>query len=398
MRDAFYLLAVLEILIGIYAFWEGVRWLRLARRRLATHPGFYAPRVALLCPCKGLEPNLEQNLAALAELDYPSYELFFTLASEADPACVVARRVAERSHVKARVVIAGAPEDCGEKVNNLRAAVQQLGGEFEVLVFADSDGRPGRAWLRQLVAPLGDARLGAASTFRWYLPDKGGFWSALAAAWNAPIATYLGEHRGNFCWGGGTAIRRKVFDEVGALEFWRGSVSDDYALTRALRRAGRRIHFVPEALVPTLHDVDFPGLLAFTNRQIIITRVNAPGLWARAALAQMLYCGTLFVGLLVLLDVWLAGDTGLDILLLVLVPPLLAAAKGYLRLVAVSELLPARRAELLGYAWAWTLLAALVPFVYLWNSVVAATTRRIEWRGVRYKLLSPQRTRILPGA
>jgi hypothetical protein len=74
---------------------------------------------------------------------------------------------------------------------------------------------------------------------------------------------------------------------------------------------------------------------------------------------------------------------------------LLAAAKGYLRLVAVSELLPAWKEKLLAYGWAWTLLAPLVPFVYLYNSLVAAFTRRIVWRGIRYELVSANQTRIL---
>jgi len=31
----------------------------------------------------------------------------------------------------------------------------------------------------------------------------------------------------------------------------------------------------------------------------------------------------------------------------------------------------------------------------VWNSLVAAFTRRIVWRGIRYALVSPQQTRIL---
>jgi cellulose synthase/poly-beta-1,6-N-acetylglucosamine synthase-like glycosyltransferase len=402
MVDILYLLVALEIFLGLYSLWEGARWLRLARRRLATHPGFYAPRVALVCPCKGVEPGLEQNIAALLDFDYSSYEVFFTLVSATDPAHDVLRRVVTQSKPgshsgmqKAHIVIAGPPEGCGEKVNNLRAAVEQIPQEVEVLVFADSDGRPARDWLKRLVAPLADARLGAATTFRWYLPDRGGFWSALAAAWNAAIATMLGEHAHNFCWGGGTAIRRKVFDEVGALEFWRGSVSDDLSLTRALRRAGRPIHFVPECLVPTLQDADFRSLVEFTNRQIIITRVYAPRLWGLGAGSHVLYSATLLLGVGVLLALWLAGTLALHILLLLLVVPLLAAAKGYLRLVAAIELLPAWKRKLLDYGWAWTLLAALVPFLFLWNSLVAAFTRRILWRDIRYELISPNQTRVL---
>ena len=210
MLTAFYILVGLQLLQGLYALWEGVRWWQMARRRLAAHPGFYAPRVAVICPCKGAEAGLEQNLVALTRFDYPHYEIFFTLADAGDPACEVIQRVAATSKPAVRTVVAGPPVDCGEKVNNLRAAVEQVGAEFEVLVFTDSDGRPGRHWLRHLVAPLGDAALGAATTFRWYLPDKGGFWSALASAWNAPIATLLGEHAHNFCWGGGSALACRV--------------------------------------------------------------------------------------------------------------------------------------------------------------------------------------------
>ncbi len=395
MSEAFYLLIALEVLLGLYSLWEGLRWLRMARQRLRAHPGFYAPRVAVICPAKGREARLEENLAALTSFEYPHYEVFFTLASADDPAYEVVKRVAARSKRPTHIVLAGPPEGCGEKVNNLRVAVEQLPPEFEVLVFADSDGFPGRHWLRRLVAPLGDARLGAATTFRWYLPDKGGFWSALAAAWNAPIATLLGDHNRNFVWGGGMAIRREVFEEVGARSFWRGSVSDDYSLSRALRQAGRRIDFVPECLVPTLHDTDFAGLIRFTNRQIIITRVYAPRLWVLGAASHLLYCASLVLGLVLFLEALFWGGPGLHLLMLLSVVALLAAGKGCLRLVAVSELLPTWREKLLAYGWAWTLLAALVPFLYLWNSLVAASTRQISWRGIRYELVSPTETRIL---
>jgi len=56
------------------------------QRRLKTDPGFYAPRTAVLCPCRGVEPGLERNLVSLCEFDHQNYEVFFVLASEADPA------------------------------------------------------------------------------------------------------------------------------------------------------------------------------------------------------------------------------------------------------------------------------------------------------------------------
>ena len=108
----------------------------------------YAPPATLVCPCKGLDEELEHNLTALVEQDYPDLEVIFVMASGDDPARAVCERVAARAKRPARVVIAGKPEGRGEKVNNLLAGVAAARAESEVFVFADSDGRPGPRWVR----------------------------------------------------------------------------------------------------------------------------------------------------------------------------------------------------------------------------------------------------------
>ncbi len=91
--DVFYLIVFVQIVLGCYVLWEGAQWLAMVRRRLRTPPGFYSPRVAVICPCKGLEPHLEENLTALIELDYSNYELFVVVVSEGDPALGAARKL-----------------------------------------------------------------------------------------------------------------------------------------------------------------------------------------------------------------------------------------------------------------------------------------------------------------
>ena len=395
MLTLFYLLVLEQILQGLYNLWDGVGWLRMAQRRAVSHSGFFTPRVALFCPVKGAEQGLEQNISALVSLDYPDYEIFFTMANPVDPARKIIERVAAGSKRKANIVIAGRPNECGEKVNNLQAAILKATNGFDVYVFADSDGRPGRNWLSRLVAPLADSNIGAVTTFRWFFPQTGGLWSAMASAWNAPAATYLGEHQRNFCWGGGTAIRREIFEQCNAFEFWKGSVSDDFSLTHALRQAGLPILFAPECMVPTMFDCDAAGLLEFTNRQIIITRVYESRLWVRGGFAHALYCGTILLGLGLFFSNLVTGATALHLLLPTLVPPVLSMARGVLRLAAILEVLPEWKSKLLADAWIWTFLAAVVPFLALWNTLVAMFSRQIRWRGIRYLLLSSGQTRIL---
>jgi cellulose synthase/poly-beta-1,6-N-acetylglucosamine synthase-like glycosyltransferase len=396
MENLFILLGSLQILVGLYLAYQAVVWLSYVRRRSSTDPGFYSPRTAVLCPCKGIEPGLERNLSSLCEFDHQNYEIFFILASESDPAASIIKRVIAQSRVKAHLVFAGAPQECGEKVNNLRAAIQQLPEDFEIIVFADSDGRPGHSWLRRLTAPLVDSRIGAATTMRWLIANKNDFPTLLLAAWNAPILTLLSENNAkNFCWGGGTAIRKSVFEQSGILDEWQHSVSDDYSMTTALHRAGRPIVFLPECLTVSYVETDSEGLLEFTNRQILITRVYSRILWATAFATHLLFCLTVVLGILSTLAAFFAGRPSLPLAALTFLPLLLASIRGALRVTAAQEMLPSLKSQIQAQSWIHLLLGVFIPFLYAINFVASSLTKTIRWRGIRYQLISPQQTRIL---
>jgi ceramide glucosyltransferase len=395
MESLFDILALIQIATGLYLLWQGVLWLVYVRRRLKTDPGFYAPRTAVICPCRGMEPGLERNLVSLCEFNHQNYEVFFVLASESDPAHSIVKRVAGTSRVKAHIVIAGKPENCSEKVNNLRVAVEQLPEEFEILVFTDSDGRPGKSWLQRLTAPLTDSRIGAATTMRWFLPNDNSLATALLAAWNASVVTMLGPHNRNFCWGGGTAIRRAIFEQIGMLDAWQYSFSDDYSLTMMIERSRRQIVFLPECLTPSYVQTDFANLLEFTDRQMRITRVYRPQMWITAFATHFLYCLTLVIGLLVAMNLALASRPAFQVLTLLILPLVLAAIRGALRVIGVTEALPSQRSQIMSQSWIYILLGMLVPLLFLANFLSSLVGRRIRWRGIDYELISPEQTRVL---
>jgi ceramide glucosyltransferase len=402
--ETFYVFIIVQIALGAYSLWDGVTWLQMVRRRLSRHAGFYSPVVALVCPCKGAEPGLEENLTALTRFEYSSYEIYFTLATSLDPALKIVERVKAASPRPVHIVIAGPPEDCGEKVYNLRRAVEAIPENFEVLAFTDSGVRLPRHWLSKLVAPLEDPRIGATTGYRWVIPSRtssrkaggsGGLASAFASAWDAAVATTLGRARENFCWGGATAIRRQTFVDAHVLDAWKGAVSDDFALTRALEEAGKPILFCAECLAPTLHPWTGASLLEFTDRQILIARVYAPRRWALGAAAHLSYSLTMIFAAVVIVTAMFASDPWIQMFLMALVVPLLAAIKGALRTVAIVELLPEWKKQLNEWGWVWFGLAPVVPFLFSWNFLASLFTRRIRWRNVRYELVSPTSTRVL---
>jgi ceramide glucosyltransferase len=397
--EVFYILVIIQIAAGAYSLWDGFRWLALVRKRMASHAGFYAPLAAVICPCKGSEPGLEENLTALANFDYPNYEIYFSLASSLDPALRSVERVKLTSPHPVHIVIAGPAQDCSEKVFNLRRAVESLPENVEVFVFTDSDVRNPRGWLQKLVAPLQDPRIGATTGYRWIIPSgkmgAGGFASALASAWNASVATLLGRPGENFCWGGGTAIRRRTFEDTHVIDAWTGAASDDWAMTRALEDARLPIVFCAECLAATLHPWTGASLLEFTNRQILITRIYSFKRWALGAVAHLSYALTLLYAALVIFASFATAAPWQHLALITLAIPLLAAMKGALRTVAVDELMPQWKGPLEKWNWVWTTLAPLVSFVFAWNFVASLLSKRIRWRGIRYELVSPATTHIL---
>jgi cellulose synthase/poly-beta-1,6-N-acetylglucosamine synthase-like glycosyltransferase len=94
------------------------------------------PRVALLAPLKGIDPDLSSNIESWLHQNYPSYRWFFVLDSIDDP---VTRLL--QDFPSAEILVAGRAVDCGQKVHNLRFAVEQVPVEYEVFAFVDSDAR-----------------------------------------------------------------------------------------------------------------------------------------------------------------------------------------------------------------------------------------------------------------
>ena len=396
----YYILAGLVLLQSIVSLRGGVRWLAYFRRELAAKRPLYLPFASVFVPCRGLDQGLRWNLAALFRQHYPAYELVFVSDDADDAGLDIARQLVKEFEgetvARARFVVAGRATESGQKVHNLRAAVLEADASSEVFVFVDTDARTRPDWLRSLVAPLAEGGAGAATGYRWFLPVAGGFASRLRSVWNASIASALGANtRGNFCWGGSTAVRRETFERLNMRDRWRGTVSDDYALTRALQEAGLPIRFVPACLNASVEDCTLPELFEFTTRQLKITRVYAPRLWAFVLVSNLLFVAVFFGGLA--LAAWRAA-AGLSFvwpLAAVSVIFLLGLWKAFFRLRAVALVLEEHHGRLRRGAWAHLLLWPVTAALFLHNAAAAGLSRRIVWRGIGYELKSPTETEII---
>ena len=386
----YYFFAALAVWIGIKSLLGGLRYAAYVRRELSRPLPEYFPFVSVIAPTRGFEKGFIDNVRPLLEQNYPRYEILFVFDNPEDVSLPLV------NDLGAKVVVSGPATDTGQKVHNLIVASKEIDPRTEVIVFVDTDARPSSDWLRELVAPLADEKLGASTGYRWFVPEKGGVASRLRGVWNASVASALGaETTKNFCWGGSTAIRRSTFEELNVTERWRGTVSDDFTITRVLKEAKLPIHFTPRCLVPSVGDCGWNELVEFTTRQIKITRIYAQHLWVALLLGSSLFAIAFFGGIVLLSVRLFLGQSWWLVLSALLVIFALGAAKGFIRWRAVSLALPGYGPELRRDLAAHICLWPFASLLYLYNAIVAAFSRRITWRGITYNLLSPTEAVII---
>lgn len=394
---------IISLLEALYSLKGGFQYLRLFRKFEGRGPGAFAPPVTLVLPCKGVDPGLKENLSAYFELAYPDWQILLVTGDSSDPAVALLKEVSSLyPDVASRILFSGTTHRRSQKVHNLLHALDYLRDGDEVVVFGDSDIRPSKNWLRYLVAGLEDSEVGVSTGYRWYLPQAGNFASVLRSVWNAGTASMMNERDCYFAWGGAMAIRQEVFDRCEVHDAWKNALSDDYAISRAVHRHSLSICFQPPCLSFSHEDCSFRQLLAWSARQLSITRVYHPGLWGAALVSQILNSLVLWGGIVILLIALGAGDfrlRGIYPALAALMGStyLLGCLKGWMRLRAVVTLFPQHAVALNRYRWAYVLwgpLASLVTLVGLARSLVS---REIEWRGVRYRMVSPEKTIVLDG-
>ena len=392
MTAVFLIFASALVWLSYRSFRSGMNYLRYFEHELAAKPPDFTPFATVFAPCRGRDPGLQENLQAIVSQDYPDFEVIFVVDTIDDPAVAVINTLLDD---QVKLVVAPVAVNGGQKVENLRFAAQHADPHSTVFAYVDSDVRPTKTWLRNLIQPLSNPAIGATTGYRWFLSTHPTFASELRSCWNASIASALGPNTSsNFCWGGSMALTRQRFDQLGIGDRWKGVVSDDFTVTRTMHKAELPIIFVPRAITPSEGNCNFGQLLEFTTRQMKITRVYARHLWISSFLGSAIFSGVLAAALGILLFSDAAFLQIASVITIVLVV-MFSIAKAWLRLRAIRLVLPEYDAALKRQRVAQLTLWLLTPTIFLYNSIAALFSRRIAWRGIIYELKSPTETVII---
>ena len=191
------------------------------------------------------------------------------------------------------------------------------------------------------------------------------------------------------------AMRRETFDRIEMREKWRGTLSDDFAVTRAMKEAGLDICFVPQALTASVGDFSLRETIEFTNRQMKITRVNAPRLWMLSYFGAIVFNTVMLSSLSIVILNRGAGWKSLVAAVIFGLVTVFSIGKSWTRLKAVELVLGDRWPQVKLQWLSQNTLFLLSPALFLVNCVAATFSRRMTWRGITYELKSPTETVII---
>jgi ceramide glucosyltransferase len=298
--DVLLWIGFLPVVAGsIYSLLAAVITARFFRRPASGVPTFRPP-VTLLKPVHGLEKNLRENLESACHLDYPEYQVIYSVQNPADPALPLLRELETRfGSDRVTVVVAQIEAGANGKVNTLLGAIRHA--RHEIWLISDSDTRLPPDYLDAIIAPLADPKVGCVCTpfrvsgaGRWFermelLSLNVDFMPGVVFAYVTGIA--------NSCLGPSVAFRRSTLDRIGGLESLADFLVEDYELGRRIWSGGQRMVLVPHLIDVT---VDLPDWRRWWTHQVYWdqnTRLAQPAAFLATLLIRAVPFALLYAGL-----------------------------------------------------------------------------------------------------
>ena len=365
----------------LLCLWSAARFLRA--EKIADEAGAQRspPPVSILKPLKGTDPEMYESFRSHCLQDYSEYELIFGVSDPHDPSIESVKQL-QREFPTRRIVLLTIPKILGTNVKVSNLAQMLTAARYDHLIVNDSDIRVGPDYLRRVIEPLDDRRVGmvtclyrgvAAATLGSRLESLG-----ISTDFCAGVLVARQLEGGiRFGLGSTLAFRRPDLEKIGGFAAFVDYLADDYELGKRIAALGLEIklsNVVVETFLPPYRLREFFAHQLRWSRGIRDARAGGylgliftfGILWALLALAAS--GGAL----------WAGGALAVTLLL-------------RLAVALVVGLSVLRDRQILKNAWLIPLRDLLAALIWL----ASLAGHSVTWRGERFRLKDGKLTRIV---
>jgi ceramide glucosyltransferase len=250
--------------LALYCSWDFFQ----SAKRTDAHTAEYTPPVSNLKPIRGLDSDAYENFASYCKQDYPDYELLLGIGDgDAAVLQVIEQLKHDFPHCRIRVIHCSGHTAANDKVAKLARLVEEA--QNEVLVINDSDVRVRPDYLRSVVAPLHDSKVGAVTclyvaTHEVSLIQKlqavgmiCDFYPGILVAWRLDGV--------KFALGQTIVTTKKHLDGFGGYRTIENRPADDLLVGRLIAEQGYEVRLLPYA-VETV--ADFHSFRDFFSKRL----------------------------------------------------------------------------------------------------------------------------------
>lgn len=235
--------------------------------------------VSIMVPLHGADFKAYQNYALLCRQDYPEYQIVFGVRDSGDSSIpIVEKLIADFPERDITLVISDNVIGQNLKVSNLQNMLARV--KHEQVVILDSDIRVTRDYLRNVLAPLADSRVGLVTCLyrAAEAPDVASKLEAvgITAEFAAGVLMARMLEGVKFALGSTMATTRTMLEAIGGFHALADYLADDFMLGNLIARDGYEVRLSHHVVETAMHPIGFSGMLRHQARWARSTRISRP--------------------------------------------------------------------------------------------------------------------------
>lgn len=261
-----------------YYFLSIVAALRFFSRPVVNNPGNLLP-VTIMIPLYGADFGAYENYARFCRQDYPDYQIVFGVRDARDSSIgIVERLIADFPDRDIALVISDKTIGQNLKVSNLQNMLARV--KHEQIVIVDSDIRVRRDYLRKVLSPLSDTRVGLVTCLyrAAVTPDFAAKLEAvgITAEFAAGVLMAWMLEGVKFALGSTMATTRTRLEAIGGFHALADYLADDFMLGNLIERDGYEVRLSHHVVETAMQPAGFVGMMRHQMRWARSTRISRP--------------------------------------------------------------------------------------------------------------------------